>query len=99
VLEIGGGLGVLSEYLAERVSHVHVVEIDRRLHDALGDAIDRFANVSVHWADVMRIELSQLRPEPRKLIANLPYGVAAGAAAAHDRGAPARATLGGDGAA
>ena len=31
VLEIGGGLGVLSEYLAERVAHVHVIEIDRRL--------------------------------------------------------------------
>ena len=31
VLEIGGGLGVLSEYLAERVAHVHVVELDTRL--------------------------------------------------------------------
>ena len=39
VLEIGGGLGVLSEYLAERVAHVHVVEIDRRLEDALVDAV------------------------------------------------------------
>ena len=35
VLEIGGGLGVLSEYLAERVAHVHVVEIDERLREAL----------------------------------------------------------------
>ena len=35
VLEIGGGLGVLSEYLAERVAHVHVVEVDERLREAL----------------------------------------------------------------
>src|SRR3977135_3223041 len=38
VLEIGGGLGVLSEYLAERVGHVHVVEVDERLRGALLDA-------------------------------------------------------------
>ena len=40
VLEIGGGLGVLSEHLAERVAHVHVVEIDERLREAL-DGRDR----------------------------------------------------------
>jgi 16S rRNA (adenine1518-N6/adenine1519-N6)-dimethyltransferase len=79
VLEIGGGLGVLSEYLAERVGHVHVVELDERLREALGDATDRFANVSVHWADAMRIELGRLDPPPSKVVANLPYGIAAGA--------------------
>ena len=40
VLEIGGGLGVLSEYLAERVGMVHVVEVDERLREALSDATD-----------------------------------------------------------
>jgi 16S rRNA (adenine1518-N6/adenine1519-N6)-dimethyltransferase len=79
VLEIGGGLGVLSEYLAERVDHVHVIELDRRLQDALADAVDPFENVSVHWADVMTVDLAALRPEPTKVVANLPYGVAAGA--------------------
>ena len=79
VLEIGGGLGVLSEYLAERVRHVHVIEIDRRLEDALGDAVEPFENVTVYWGDVMRIDLGGLRPEPTKVVANLPYGVAAGA--------------------
>ncbi len=78
VLEIGGGLGVLSEYLAGRVRHVHVVEIDERLRDALGDATDRFANVSVHWGDAIKIDLGGLEPEPGKVVANLPYGVAAG---------------------
>jgi 16S rRNA (adenine1518-N6/adenine1519-N6)-dimethyltransferase len=78
VLEIGGGLGVLSEYLAERVSHVHVVEVDERLREALLDATSSHANVSVHWGDAMSIELPALDPPPRKVVANLPYGIAAG---------------------
>jgi len=79
VLEIGGGVGVLSEYLAARVGHVHVVEVDERLRDALGDATDAHANVAVHWGDAMRIDLGALRPQPTKVVANLPYGIAAGA--------------------
>jgi 16S rRNA (adenine1518-N6/adenine1519-N6)-dimethyltransferase len=78
VLEIGGGLGVLSEYLAERAGHVHVVEVDERLRDALLDATGPHANVTVHWGDAMRIDLGALHPRPTKLVANLPYGIAAG---------------------
>jgi 16S rRNA (adenine1518-N6/adenine1519-N6)-dimethyltransferase len=77
VLEVGGGLGVLSEYLAQHATHVHVVEIDQRLRDALCDATDPYANVTVHWADAMALELTALDPVPSKVIANLPYGVAA----------------------
>jgi 16S rRNA (adenine1518-N6/adenine1519-N6)-dimethyltransferase len=77
VLEVGGGLGVLSEYLAERAAHVHVVEIDERLREALCDATDPHANVTVHWADAMTLDLTALRPAPDKVVANLPYGVAA----------------------
>lgn len=78
VLEIGGGVGVLSEYLAERVAHVHVVEIDTRLREALLDATDPHPNVSVQWGDAMRIDLAELSPAPEKVVANLPYGIAAG---------------------
>jgi 16S rRNA (adenine1518-N6/adenine1519-N6)-dimethyltransferase len=78
VLEVGGGLGVLSEYLAQRAAYVHVVEIDERLRDALGDATDGHENVSVHWADAMTLDFGALRPPPEKVVANLPYGVAAG---------------------
>jgi 16S rRNA (adenine1518-N6/adenine1519-N6)-dimethyltransferase len=78
VLEIGGGVGVLSEYLAERVAHLHVVEVDERLREALLDATDPHANVSVHWGDAMRLDLRALAPAPGKLVANLPYGIAAG---------------------
>ena len=77
VLEIGGGLGVLSEHLAERVAHVHVVEIDERLREALHDATGAHENVTVHWGDAMRIDLGALSPAPTKVVANLPYGIAA----------------------
>jgi 16S rRNA (adenine1518-N6/adenine1519-N6)-dimethyltransferase len=79
VMEIGGGVGVLSEYLAARVAHVHVVEIDVRLKEALLDCTAALKNVSLHWGDVMAIDLGVLRPQPGKVVANLPYGVAAGA--------------------
>lgn len=77
VLEVGGGLGVLSEYLAQCAKHLHVVEIDQRLRDALCDATDAFANVSLYWADAMALDLLALDPAPTKVVANLPYGVAA----------------------
>ncbi len=76
-LEIGGGVGVLSEYLAARAAHVHVVEIDLRLRDALNDAIAPFTNVTLHWGDALTVDLAGMRPAPTKVIANLPYGVAA----------------------
>jgi 16S rRNA (adenine1518-N6/adenine1519-N6)-dimethyltransferase len=76
-LEIGGGLGVLSEHLAERTAHVHVIEIDERLREPLLDATAGHRNVSVHWGDAMEIDLRALRPAPTKVVANLPYGIAA----------------------
>ena len=77
VLEVGGGLGVLSEYLAARVAHVHVVEVDPRLEPALRDALDPHPNATLHFADAVRLDLAALDPPPTKVVANLPYGVAA----------------------
>jgi 16S rRNA (adenine1518-N6/adenine1519-N6)-dimethyltransferase len=77
VLEVGGGLGVLSEYLAPRVSHLHVVEVDRTLQPPLEDALAPFENATLHIADAVRMRFDDLRPAPDKVVANLPYGVAA----------------------
>jgi 16S rRNA (adenine1518-N6/adenine1519-N6)-dimethyltransferase len=77
VLEAGGGLGVLSERLAASASHLHVVEIDRRLEQPLLDTLSRFSNITLHIADALEVDLVALRPEPTKVVANLPYGVAA----------------------
>jgi 16S rRNA (adenine1518-N6/adenine1519-N6)-dimethyltransferase len=76
VLEIGGGLGILSEYLAQRVRHVHVVETDVRLEPALRDALGGYSNADLVLGDVMDVDLAALAPAPGKVVANLPYGVA-----------------------
>jgi 16S rRNA (adenine1518-N6/adenine1519-N6)-dimethyltransferase len=77
VLEVGGGLGVLSEYLAPRVAHLHVVEVDRSLEPPLADALALFDNTTLHLADAVALDLAALEPPPGKVVANLPYGVAA----------------------
>jgi 16S rRNA (adenine1518-N6/adenine1519-N6)-dimethyltransferase len=77
VLEIGGGLGVLSEYLAARTAHTHVVELDRSLEPALREALDPFPNTTLHLADALALDLPSLDPPPTKVVANLPYGIAA----------------------
>ena len=70
VLEIGPGQGVLTRYLAERVRHVHAVEIDRALEPALSGLAD---NVDVVFGDALEVELPS---DATKLVANLPYNVA-----------------------
>jgi len=75
-LEIGGGEGVLTERIAERVSHVHVVEVDERLAEGLDELAERAGNVSVVRGDAMRIDLRSLDPPPTTVPSNLPYSVA-----------------------
>jgi 16S rRNA (adenine1518-N6/adenine1519-N6)-dimethyltransferase len=77
VLEVGGGPGILSQRLAERVGHLHVVELDAGLEERLREALSGFDNVTLHMADAVRLDLAALEPEPTKVVANLPYGVAA----------------------
>ena len=77
VLEIGGGPGVLSAHLAPLVSHLHVVEVDGRLRARLAAELAPFDNVTLHIADALELDLAALSPAPGKLVANLPYGVAA----------------------
>jgi 16S rRNA (adenine1518-N6/adenine1519-N6)-dimethyltransferase len=72
VLEIGPGLGVLTRFLAERVAHVHAVEVDRRLSSHLED----IPRTTVHWGDALRLDPATFDPPPSKLVANLPYNIA-----------------------
>jgi 16S rRNA (adenine1518-N6/adenine1519-N6)-dimethyltransferase len=74
-LEFGAGAGALSERLAERTSHLHVVELDRRLTEELAPLAER-DDVSLHWGDAMKIDLGALRPAPTIVVSNLPYSVA-----------------------
>ncbi|MFO7571025.1 MAG: 16S rRNA (adenine(1518)-N(6)/adenine(1519)-N(6))-dimethyltransferase RsmA [Gaiellaceae bacterium] len=76
VLEVGPGLGVLTRYLAERARLVHAVELDRSLEAPLASALEGLDNVSLVFADALRIDLGALTPRPSKLVANLPYNIA-----------------------
>jgi 16S rRNA (adenine1518-N6/adenine1519-N6)-dimethyltransferase len=75
VLEVGAGEGVLSGRLAAAAAHVHSVEIDRGLEPALA-TIAVLPNVSLHWGDAMKLDLTELEPAPTAMVANLPYSVA-----------------------
>ena len=75
-LEIGGGEGVLTERIAERVAHVHVIELDDELADGLQELAERAGNVSVVRGDAMRLDLAAIEPAPTTVPSNLPYSVA-----------------------
>ncbi|MHB8691862.1 MAG: 16S rRNA (adenine(1518)-N(6)/adenine(1519)-N(6))-dimethyltransferase RsmA [Solirubrobacteraceae bacterium] len=77
VLEVGGGLGVLSTRLAASARALHLIEIDRRLEAGLTDALAPYPDARLWIADAVSFELGSLQPSPTKMVANLPYGVAA----------------------
>jgi 16S rRNA (adenine1518-N6/adenine1519-N6)-dimethyltransferase len=76
VLEVGPGLGVLTAYLAQRVSVVHAVELDRSLGPRLAERIAGRGDVRIHFGDALRLDLDALEPAPSKLVANLPFNIA-----------------------
>jgi 16S rRNA (adenine1518-N6/adenine1519-N6)-dimethyltransferase len=71
ILEIGGGLGVLTQYIAEKAHTVYVVEIDPDLVKALRDLMRDFANVTIIEGDALTVDM----PKVSKIIANLPYSI------------------------
>jgi 16S rRNA (adenine1518-N6/adenine1519-N6)-dimethyltransferase len=76
VLEIGPGLGMLTRYLADRVGHVHAVELDQSLEGPLRETLEGRENVDLVFGDALALDLAALAPVPSKLVANLPYNVA-----------------------
>lgn len=76
VLEVGPGLGVLTGYLAERVDHVHAIEVDRSLEPHIRARLGERPNVALVFGDAMTLPMGQLEPAPGKLVANLPYQIA-----------------------
>jgi len=74
VIEIGPGLGVLTDQLLPRAAHVDVMEIDRDLIELLQQRRD--SNLTVHAGDVLKLPWDQLFTEtPYILVANLPYNI------------------------
>ena len=78
VLEIGPGIGTMTQYLAEAAGKVVAVEIDRNLLPILQETLEDYDNVKVIHADVLSLDLEKLVQEenggrPIKVVANLPY--------------------------
>jgi len=77
VLEIGPGLGALTDVLAARAARLYLVEIDPALAERLRDRFAAAAHVQVLMGDTLTLPLDDLIPEPRAtVVANLPYNVA-----------------------
>ncbi|MDY3918338.1 MAG: 16S rRNA (adenine(1518)-N(6)/adenine(1519)-N(6))-dimethyltransferase RsmA [Candidatus Limivivens sp.] len=78
VLEIGPGIGTMTQYLAEAAREVVAVEIDKNLIPILADTLSAYDNVQVINEDVLKLNLAELAQErnggrPIKVVANLPY--------------------------
>ena len=78
VLEIGPGIGTMTQYLACAAGKVVAVEIDRTLIPILQDTLDGYDNVKVINEDVLKVDIGKLAEEenngkPLKVVANLPY--------------------------
>ena len=78
VLEIGPGIGTMTQYLAEAAREVTAVEIDRNLIPILDDTLSAYSNVTVINEDILKVDIAALAREknggkPIKVVANLPY--------------------------
>lgn len=78
VLEIGPGIGTMTQYLAESAREVVAVEIDKSLIPILGDTLSSYDNVTIINEDILKVDIERLVQEknqgkPIKVVANLPY--------------------------
>ena len=78
VLEIGPGIGTMTQYLCENAREVGAVEIDKNLIPILEDTLKEYNNVTVINKDVLKVDINKLAEEknqkkPMKVVANLPY--------------------------
>lgn len=78
VLEIGPGIGTMTQYLAESAREVVAVEIDKALIPILEDTLSEYDNITVLNQDILKVDIGQIVQErnggqPIKVVANLPY--------------------------
>ena len=78
VVEIGPGIGTMTQYLAERAGEVVAVEIDKNLIPILTETLADYKNVSIINEDILKVDLNHIVEEknggrPVKIVANLPY--------------------------
>jgi 16S rRNA (adenine1518-N6/adenine1519-N6)-dimethyltransferase len=77
VLEVGPGIGALTEKLAQKAGYVTALEIDSRLLPLLQETLGRYENITVLHQDALHADYGRLCSKgPLKLVANLPYNIA-----------------------
>lgn len=78
VLEVGPGIGTMTQYLCERARQVLAVEIDKKLIPVLGETLSPYSNVEVICGDILKQDIAEIARrynagKPIKVVANLPY--------------------------
>ena len=74
VLEIGPGIGTLTQGLAQSGAHVTAIELDTRFLEVLDTTLAQYSNVTIVHGDVLKLDVpSIMNNEPFKVVANLPY--------------------------
>ncbi len=74
VLEIGPGIGTMTQYLAEQAGRVYAVEIDKNLIPVLEETLAPYDNVTIVNQDILKVDIPKLVGEKKiKIVANLPY--------------------------
>lgn len=73
ILEIGPGIGTLTQGLLEAGAHVTAIELDKKLPAVLRETLAGYENFRLVEGDVLKINLAELMPRPFKVVANLPY--------------------------
>ncbi len=77
VVEVGPGIGTLSQEIYSRVKKLWLIELDKRLIPPLNQTMAGSNNTEIIQADALRFDYSTLNPDPNKMISNLPYNIAA----------------------
>jgi 16S rRNA (adenine1518-N6/adenine1519-N6)-dimethyltransferase len=73
LVEIGPGLGALTEWLLKYLDHLHVIELDRDLAERLRTGVWA-SKLTVHQGDVLEFDFAAL-PQPLRVVGNLPYNI------------------------
>ena len=75
VLEIGPGLGFLTELLCDTGARVYAVELDRELLEPLGKLEQEYTNLTVIHGDILEFDLAQIKADRIKVVGNVPYQI------------------------
>lgn len=78
VVEIGAGIGVLTEYLAQSGAKIIAVELDDKLADVLKDRLSQYSNIEIYHGNILRFDFRAIAGTKRqkiKVIGNIPYNI------------------------